>query len=175
MSLQNEKEIFDYLDGNCSPETRREIKEKLASNPEFNAQFLALESVHKSMSELPLDKSPPDLPAKVMTSIKTLPSPSYHFGDDLFTGKGFFLVTGILTAMIALLSLLSSGYVSLEQLETTAESYKIIGDLTFLKTFFSKKMLTTSMLAVYGILSLALLDRMVLKPLFRKKIKQVSL
>ena len=174
MSRFQEKDIFSYLDGTLSPDRQREFEQALQSDDQLQARFDQLAMVHESMENFSYDPAPHNLVDEVMQKVEALPQSSYS-GSSIFSGTNFLIISGVLTAIVAAISLFSSGYLSFEQIETTAQGYQIADDLTTIQHLFSPKFMRNAMLVIYGVLSLALLDRAVLNPLFRKRQRHLSL
>ncbi|MDH3708667.1 MAG: hypothetical protein OER04_02200 [Cyclobacteriaceae bacterium] len=174
MSRFTDQDLFDYLDGSCSKSQKRQIEQELREDKALRKRYDEFLALDQSMAQLSLERSPEDLSDKIMDQIRTLPQLDYMGSSSIFSGTKFFIVSGIVTAMVALISLFSSGYLSLEPLETTMGKYQLMEEWNFLKGVLTKRMLTNAMLLIYGVLGLALLDRAVLNPLFRKKAKRLS-
>ena len=174
MSEFTDQNIFDYLDGTCSKSERMLFEAELPQNPVLQQRYEELKALNSSLEAMSLESSPEHLTDQVMEEVRALPS-EYAGSSSLFSGTRFFIVSGILTAIVALISMFNAGYLEMGTLETTAENYRLVEELSFLKGLLTKKMLTNAVLLIYGVLGLALLDRAVLNPLFRRKIKRLSL
>ncbi len=174
MSRFQEKDIFNYLDGSLSATRKAEFEEALKQDDQLQARFDQLAMVHESMENFSHDLAPNTLVEGVMEQVEALPQGAYT-GSSIFSGTNFLIISGVLTAIVAAISLFSSGYLSFEQIETTAQGYQVADDLTAVKHLFSPKVMRNAMLVIYGVLSLALLDRAILNPLFRKRQRHLSL
>lgn len=175
MSRFKEEIIFEYLDDTCSSAVKQQIEEELATNDMFRARFEQLQSAHQGMLSLSLERPPAQLTDKVMQKLQALPQPGYSGYSGIFSGTGFLLVTGILTALVAFISMFNSGLFSVQSLDSAAQGYKLMEEWSYLKGILSERTLTNLMLVIYGALSIALLDGIVLNAIFRKKNKQLTL
>ncbi len=170
MSRFNEEMIFKYLDDACSASEKQRIQKALSEDKVFRLRFQQLEAIHESLSAMPLERSPESLTNEVMDKVEALPHSRYYQSASVFSGSRFLIISGILTALVAVISLFNSGYLSLESLETAAEGYQLVEEWSLVKGYFNQRMLTNIMLVIFGVLSLVLLDRVVLNPFFKKKV-----
>lgn len=169
MSQFSEEEIFNYLDGSSSEEQKRAFQQALSDDAAFKAYFEQFKAIEESLISMPLEKTPDGMSDRVMEQVKSLPQTAYYHNTSIFSGTRFLIISGVLTALVAIISLFNSGYLSVESLETTAQGYQLLEEWTVVKGFFSQKMLTNAMLVIFGVLSLGILDRVILHPLFKKK------
>ena len=175
MSSFTDQDIFNYLDGTCTKTESLGFEAELEQNNALQQRYQELKALNRSLSELAVEPSPEPMVDKVMEEVRALPKKDYAGSSTLFSGTHFFIISGILTAIVALISIFNAGYLEVETLETTAENYRFLEEWTFLKGLLTKKMLTNAVLLIYGVLGLALLDRAILNPLFRRKVKRLSL
>ncbi len=173
MSKFQEKDIFSYLDGTMDAVRKIEFEEALTRDDSLKFRLEQLSMVHESLLTFPKEPAPSTLVDGVMKTVETLPGGAYS-GSSIFSGTNFLVISGILTAIVAAISLFSSGYLSYEQIETTAQGYEVADELNLVKDLFSPKVMRNAMLVIYGVLSLALLDRAILNPLFRKRQRQLT-
>ena len=172
MSKFQEKDIFRYLDGELDVAAQAEFEKALQSDEQLKLRFDQLAMVHESLVTFHQEPAPTSLVDQVMEQVDALPQSSYS-GSSIFSGTNFLIISGVLTAIVAAISLFSSGYLSFEEIETTAQGYEVADDLNLIKDLFSPKVMRNAMLVIYGVLSLALLDRAILNPLFRKRQKHL--
>ena len=173
MSKFQEKDIFKYLDGELDAAAHAEFERALQSDEQLKIRFDQLAMVHESLLNFHKESAPAPLVDQVMEQVDALPQSSYS-GSSIFSGTNFLIISGVLTAVVAAISLFSSGYLSFEQIETTAQGYEVADDLNLIKDLLSPKVMRNAMLVIYGVLSLALLDRAILNPLFRKRQRHLS-
>jgi len=69
-----EEQIWDYLDGNLSATSRKEIEDALASDKQVAALFEEISVLHKALKTSTLMAPSASFTDRVMASIKTAPS-----------------------------------------------------------------------------------------------------
>lgn len=174
MSRFTEEHIFDYLDQTLTPEQKREFEQEMNRDPEFKATVEQFRVAHLCFLNNNLETSSSQLPDRVLSEISTLSKNEYYGPSGLFSNTGFLLISGILTALVALLSMIQGGHIDLQSLAPGLAEMNIFKNWT-LDALIAKRLINNSMMVIYGVLALVLLDRFVLNPFFRRKPKQLGL
>jgi len=170
MSRFTEEYIFNYLDQALTPEENAELELEMQNDPELKITVEQFRTAHIYFLENQIEATPEKLSDQIMAEVSTLSS-QYYRPSGLFNNTNFLLIAGILTAVIAFLSLVNAGYFDLQTLAPSLTETDMITKWTFLDGMISKRIITNSMLVIYGVLALGLLDRFILNPLFRRKVK----
>ncbi len=172
-----DKELLDYLDGLLSPEDSTEIEEVLKKDGELKERYLHLQRVDKALEAVNTEEAAFDFSDKVMANLH---DPRYHKVSllSIFNQKNLMMVGGILVGIMIGIYIISTGLapsvlesVSLDSITIQDQSLNlkpIWDSLTggmFIKIFFLFDLL----------LALFLLDRAVLKPMFRRRTQAYSL
>jgi hypothetical protein len=170
MSRFTEQYIFNYLDQALTSEENAELELEMQNDPELKITVEQFRTAHIYFLENQIEATPEKLSDQIMAEVSTLSS-QYYRPSGLFNNTNFLLIAGILTAVIAFLSLVNAGYFDLQTLAPSLTETDMITKWTFLDGMISKRIITNSMLVIYGVLALGLLDRFILNPLFRRKVK----
>ncbi len=170
MSRFTEEYIFNYLDQALTPEENAELELEMQNDPELKITVEQFRTAHIYFLENQIEATPEKLSDQIMAEVSTLSS-QYYRPSGLFNNTNFLLIAGILTAVIAFLSMVNAGYFDLQTLAPSLTETDMITKWTFLDGMISKRIITNSMLVIYGVLALGLLDRFILNPLFRRKVK----
>ena len=173
MSQYTEEHIFKYLDQSLSTQEMTDFEQELKRNPELLARVDQFRVAHEYLSNHTLESAPPQFSNQVMKEIRKTSKDPYFRPTGLFSNSGFLLVSGILTALIAMVSIIQGGYLDMSTF-VPADA-----ELTFIEQWsldglITKRTLTNTMMVIYGVLALVLLDRFVLNPIFKKKPKQLG-
>ena len=70
-----EQRIWDYLDGTCNEQERKEVKHLVATDSEYQAVFSELESLHQHLAKIELDEPSMSFTRNVMGQIESMPVP----------------------------------------------------------------------------------------------------
>jgi hypothetical protein len=170
MSRFTEEYIFNYLDQALTPEENAELELEMQNDPELKITVEQFRTAHIYFLENQIEATPEKLSDQIMAEVSTLSS-QYYRPSGLFNNTNFLLIAGILTAVIAFLSMVNAGYFDLQTLAPSLTETDMITEWTFLDGMISKRIITNSMMVIYGVLALGLLDRFILNPLFRRKVK----
>ena len=173
MSRFTEEDIFKYLDRTLSKEDAALFETQLENNPELKLAVEEFRRVHNYISTNALESAPEDLTDKVMMEVTKTSKKTYYSPSGLFSNTSFLLVSGILTAMIALTSILQTGAFDMQSMLPDVSEISYLKDWS-LEGLVTKRALTNSFMVICGVLALALLDRFVLNPLFRKESKKLE-
>ena len=173
MSRFKEEDIFLYLDQKLTVEESAKFEQEMEQDPEFRATVEEFRKAHNYISSHSLETAPDTLTDKVMTEVGKTSKQNYYRPSGLFSNSSFLLVSGILTAMVALISILQAGDLDLQGILPSINEVSYLQSLS-LEGFITKKALTNSFMVICGVLALALLDRFVLNPLFRKGTKHLE-
>ena len=174
MKRYTEEYIYKYLDQELSTQQISEFEMALKNNPELKEAVDEAQKAHQYFSLNALEKAPEKISSKVMHRIKTSSKASYYRPSGLFSSTGFLLLSGILTAIIALLSMMNAGYIDPQSVAPSLVQEDVLTNNKLWQTLVSEKIITNSMLVIYGILAVVLLDRFVFHPFFRGKVKQLG-
>ncbi len=174
MSNYGEQEIFHYLDQEMTPEQTKAFELALKNDPELKSALEAAQKSHQYFNQNNLEKAPEVLTDQVIQKITASSNKKYYRHYGLFSSTTFLLISGVLTALVAFLSLISSDYIDWSAVSPGIPEGSMSYTDNLFRGFVSRKVINSSMLVIYGILALVLLDRFVLNPLFRGKMKQLG-
>ncbi|GJM28458.1 MAG: hypothetical protein DHS20C17_10930 [Cyclobacteriaceae bacterium] len=175
MSHFTEEHIFKYLDQELSAEQVKAFEEQLKTDPQLKATVEQLKYANQTFHSNRLEKAPDHLSDKILMEISDSSRKGYYRPNGLSSSSGFLLITGCLTALVTLLSVVNGGYIDLQSFMPTAVfETSLTNSNQFLSNLISDKALINSMMVIYGGLALVLLDRFVLNPLFRKRAKHLG-
>ena len=169
MTQFSHEHILQYLDQEMSSEQQKKFKKELQDDPEFRSDFEQLKLAHDALQQDRIDKAPIEFSSKVMASISGS-GRKYYYTNGLSSNSGFLFFSGILTALIALLSVINSGYLDVQGLVRSLSSTEVSIETDFLQGLVSQQTLTRAMMVIFGILAITILDRLVLNPMFRKRV-----
>jgi len=75
MKFLIEQLIWDYLDGNCSPEEQKEIKRLIESDVRYRAAYQEQLEIQAALSKMDLEEPPMSFKRNVMEAVKAGPQP----------------------------------------------------------------------------------------------------
>lgn len=174
MSRFTEEHIFNYLDQKLTPQEIAELEQEMQNDPEFKTRVEQLRTSHLYFLESQIEAGPEKLSDQIMAEVATLSKNKYYRPSGLFNSTSFLLISGVLTAIVAFLSLVNAGYVDFLSFTFGLNEIGIFRELNFSDGIISKRVINNSMLVIYGVLAMALLDRLILNPMFRRKAKQLG-
>ena len=174
MSRFTEEHIFNYLDQVLTAQEIAEFEQEMQNDPELKTTVEQLRTSHVYFLENQVEAGPEQLADHVMAEVTELSRKEYYRPSGLFNNTSFLLICGVLTAMVAFLSLTNAGYFDLQSLIPNLNETSIFKERNFFDGMISKRILTNSMLVIYGVLALALVDRLILNPMFRRRAKQLG-
>lgn len=173
MSRFTEEHIFNYLDQLLTSQEIAELEQEMQNDPVFKTTVEQLRASHLCFLENQIEAGPANLSDQIMAEVTTLSKNQYYRPLGLFNNTSFLLISGVITALVAFLSMINAGYFDLQSLAPSLSEVDIYKEWTFLNSMISKQLITNSMLVIYGVLALALLDRLILNPLFRRRARQL--
>ena len=92
-----EQRIWDYLDGTCSEQERKEIECLMESDPDSKAIYMELKSLNQEFSKFEMDEPSMSFTRNVMEKVKLEPLPgTFRSSIDkriVYGITGFFLIT----------------------------------------------------------------------------------
>jgi hypothetical protein len=109
-----------------------------------------------------------------MAEISDFSKKNYYRPNGLSSSSGFLMVSGIVTALVAFLSLINGGYIDIQDLIPAMFENDLSTTNSFFRKLFNVRTITNAMLVIYGGLALVILDRLVLNPFFRKRTKHLE-
>ncbi len=174
MSRFTEEHIFNYLDQVLMPGEVAAFEQELQSDPELKSRVEKLQVSHRYFLENRVEAGPEQISDQVMVAVTELSQKKYYRPSGLFNSTSFLLTAGILTAVVAFLSVANAGYFDLQNLAPGLTETSIFKEWTFLKAMVNKRVLTNAMVVIYCVLALALVDRLILNPIFRKRVKNLG-
>lgn len=174
MSRFTEEHIFNYLDQVLTAQEIAEFEQEMQNDPELKTTVEQLRTSHVYFLENQVEAGPEQLADHVMAEVTELSRKEYYRPSGLFNNTSFLLICGVLTAIVAFLSLTNAGYFDLQSLVPNLNETSIFKERNFFDGMISKRILTNSMLVIYGVLALALVDRLILNPMFRRRAKQLG-
>ncbi len=174
MTQFTEEHILNYLDQALTAQEIAELEQEMQNDPELKTTVEQLRTSHVYFLENQVEAGSEQLADHVMAEVTELSRKEYYRPTGLFNNTSFLLTAGILTAVVAFLSVINAGYFDLQILVPNLTETSILKEWTFLKAMISKRILTNSMLVIYGVLALALVDRLILNPMFRKRARNLG-
>jgi hypothetical protein len=94
-----EERLWDYIDGQCSPDQRSAIDELIRSNLEWKRKYQELLQVHEMMNSATLDEPSMRFAKNVMEEIAKLhiaPATKSYINKKIIWGIGGFFITMII-------------------------------------------------------------------------------
>lgn len=174
MSLYNEEQILKYLDRELTPEQVKAFEQELKKDPELKATVEQLISTNEIFNANRLEKAPDQLSADVMAEISGFSKKNYYRPNGLSSSSGFLMASGIVTALVAFLSLINGGYIDMQELIPATFANDLFSTSSFFSKLLNARTITNAMLVIYGGFALVILDRLVLNPFFRKRTRQLG-
>jgi len=93
-----EEQIWDYIDGKCDAETRRELEVKIAADGTYQAMYREFMAVNMQLRELALDEPPMAFNRKVMDLVALEVAPvslKTRVDQRIITGIAIFFIVMI--------------------------------------------------------------------------------
>jgi|GEM_PF-3311604 len=174
MNRFTEEDIFNYLDRSMTPEQSKQFEKRLNSDPELKSAVSEARIAHQYFKNNSLEKAPVHLANQVMTSISKATKTKYYRPSGLFSSTGFLLVSGVFTALVAFMSLINAGYVDLQRMAPGLVENQTLLDSFFDDFFISESIITNSLVVIYGVLALVVLDKLLFNPFFKKRAKRLG-
>ncbi|MEO1052119.1 MAG: hypothetical protein AAFX87_15915 [Bacteroidota bacterium] len=164
--------VLDYIDGLLSVEERNEVEQALIDSPELKAFFDEQQSIHKGLKNLRLMRPRPHFVDNVMEGLDKIPQKELVL-KAIFKNRGFLLLMGAALTLLATIYLIKVGMVDLTGLKdfNTQEVYQDL-DTDVIQQFFQGTDFNTFLkgfLFFDLFLVFLLFDKIVLKPIFRKR------
>ena len=150
-----------------------DFETEMKQDPELRAAVKEFRRAHDYISNHVLESAPDYLTDNIMIEVGKTSNKNYYRPSGLFSNSSFLLVSGVLTAAVALISILQAGNMDLQSMLPSINEIGYLKNWS-LEGFITKKALTNSFMVICGVLALALLDRFVLNPLFRKGTKHLE-
>jgi len=174
MTQFSQEHIQKYLDQELSADQRKAFEKALQNDTSLKSDYEQLQIAHKALERNKLEKAPDQFSARVLAAISGS-SRKYYYSHGLGGNTGFLLISGIITALIALLSVINSGYLDLQGLTQFLPNVDASIENNFLRGLVKQQTLTKAMMVILGILAITILDRFILNPMFRKRVRQLDL
>jgi hypothetical protein len=137
-----EQQVWEYLDGTCSMQERKNLAQLIDSDPVYRAAYNELKSLQEDLSKLDLDEPSMGFTRDVMTKVAALPVPGSI--KSLVDKRIIYGIAAIfLVSLITLLALSISQIewakpvtASLLTLELPKMDYTSYFNSTYLQVFF---------------------------------------
>jgi len=175
MSQFTEEHIFNYLDDLLTSEQNAALERAMQTDFDLKETVDRLRTAHLCFQDNKLESGPDHLTNQIMEEVTAISKKEYYSPSGLFSSTSFLLISGILTAVVAFLSLLSAGYFNFQDVIPGITELSFIKDWDLLNGGVSKRLITNTGLVIFGILALALVDRLILNPIFRRRYKSIGL
>jgi hypothetical protein len=160
--------LLDYLDGHLSKIEKQEVELGLQQNPEWRTRLEELRLVTAVLTDTKIEQ-----PSKNFTNLVMSKLDQYPVQSGLSIRNGIFLLLGVLLAVGIVSILVASGTfdgtsnIDLNQVEISKRLIK-----TPVPAFeFSGKLLVNIVIILNLGIAWVLLDRVILKPLFRRRMQ----
>ena len=162
----SDEDILTYLDGLHGEVERKRFEKALQASPQLQKRLQWLQSVEKLFSENYIQAPSPEFSGKVMTA---LDKPGYQ----RFPKNGLLLLLGVLVALTFVVLLMSGG-----NFDPGIFNQMVPKSLSIGNSHFSVpsdglpdlKMLINGILFLNLFLALLLLERVIFRPMFRRRI-----
>ena len=168
VSQQIDDMLLDYLDGNLGRADKEKVEQGLQQNPEWLTRMEELRSVTSLLSETTIEHPSKNFSSVVMNKLDQYPAQA-----GLSMRNGILLLIGVLLAVgIASILVVSGTFdatsnIDLNQVELSKKLIK-----TPMPSFeFSGKLLVNIIIVLNLGLAWIVLDRVILRPLFRRRMQ----
>lgn len=167
-----EQQLLNFIDGNCSTDESRKIKDMIESSKVLEAQYNELLFMHKSLSQYPLVSAPDGFRDKVMANLSSK-AISIEGLFDSINRLGLKLLVVVLILIGITVTFVASDSVALNlnglltNTTTVLETYNI--NVSPVNTLLGDKLILNGLLFVGTVFSLVLFDRVILKPWFSRR------
>jgi len=154
----SDEQLLDYIDGTLKPEQVQEIEQRIGDDATLKQRLAELKSVDDIISKVKIQKPSDRFAFNVMQSLDKAPR--------VIKRGGLFLV--IITLLTVLLGsyFIAGGMIDL----TAFQDIKYLQQYNqYLPNNIAIKPITNILLFMLTVLSLIILDRTVLKPMFRNR------
>lgn len=166
-----EQQLLNFIDGKCSTDESRKIKDMIESSKALEAQYNELLFMHKSLSQYPLVSAPDGFRDKVMANLSSKAISIEGLFDSINRlGLKLLVVVLILIAITVTFVASDSVALNLNNLLTNAtvfDTYDV--NVSPVNTLLGDKLILNGLLFVGTVFSLVLFDRVILKPWFLKR------
>jgi len=166
-----EQQLFNLIDGKCSTDESRKIKDSIDSSPELKAKYQEFLYMHQTMTSHNIVKTPSGFLDNVMAGLE-----SRKFSvDGLFDSiNKLGLKFIVLMAIIMIVSIyfvtnevIVLNFTALIENATFVKDYNL--DIIPVDTLFNDKLILNGLLFSGLMVTLLLFDKAVLKPWFAKR------
>ena len=162
----SDEEILTYLDGLLGEHEQKAFEEALGSSPRLQQRLKWLQSVEKLFSENSVAVPSPEFTDNVMASLDS-------YRHIRFSRNGLLLLLGVLVALTLVVLLMAGGNFDPGIFNEMVPKSLNIGDAQFslpYHEFIDIKMLINGVLFLNLFLALLLLERVIFRPLFKRRI-----
>lgn len=166
-----EQQLFNLIEGKCSTDESRKIKDSISSSPELKAKYQELLYMHQTMTRNNIVKTPNGFLDRVMSGLES----KKFIVEDLFNSINKLGLKFI--AMMAILMIVSIYFVANDAIAlnfsglienaTIVKDYNL--DVIPVDSFLNDKIILNGLLFSGLIVMLLLFDKAVLKPFFSKR------
>ena len=166
------EKLLDYLDGSLSNTEKENLEQQIQSNPVLKTRLESLRTLHQLLENNALEHPAKNFTQQVMLKLDQYPrTSSLSIRNGIFLLCGMFLVAIIATFLLSAgafdntTSIINPGDVSvpqenIQQYIKSLPSFRIDG-----------KMLVNIIIGLNLVLGWVVLDRAILKPLFKKRME----
>ena len=168
MNTQRDEELLRYLDGALSEQEVKKLTDELLQSADLTNRLNELEQVHQFLKrKAKLEVPSKNFTQRVMANLDQVPQTA-----TLSPRNGLYLLLGVVVASGILITLLSNGLFN--GLSTTLSVDNPIPntnliDVSKISLPFDSKTIVKGIIFVNLALAFVMLDRTILKPLFRQR------
>ncbi|NJN41499.1 MAG: hypothetical protein HC811_03915 [Flammeovirgaceae bacterium] len=165
LSTTSDDKLLDFLDGNLTQSEIETFKSDLANSSPLQRRLEELRIIHESLQSQKLESPSANFTERVLRNISQLPVASFN------PWRGVFILLGIAIATGLGLYVLSSGSADSLSVPINLQSFEIPGGIKNTLPSFSINMrtLTNTILFANTAIAFLILDRIILRPLFRSR------
>lgn len=163
------EELNRYLDDDLDGPARKDLEQRLESNESLRAAYVALADAHRLLAAQTRLEPPRNFTEKVMTGLDQYAPPRF----SMSVRNGVFLLIGVLLAVVVTLYFAATGLfngdVSIAHPfgETIQQQ---LAERHLPPVSFDGKMLVHAIVLLNLVLAWIVLDRTILRPLFRRRL-----
>lgn len=173
ISQAMEEKLLDYLDGNLSAPEKEKLEQQIQQHPGLKARFDTLRTLHSMLGNNTLEQPAKNFTQQVMARLDHYPRSS-----SISLRNGIFLLCGVFIVAVVAALLVSAGVfdsaTSVIDLKNFNLPQKYIQEYVQvpLPAFkFSGKIMVQIIIVLNLVLGWLVLDRAILKPLFKRRME----
>jgi hypothetical protein len=156
--------LLDYLDNNLSAQEKQTLEQQLQHDAELKAYYHDLRTLHDALQTVT-----PELPSKNFTHVVMGNLDRYTVHNKSSVRKGIFLLSGVLAAVSIAIILVSAGVFDSPMTTIDLNLLEKYMPQTLPSTLFTGKTVINAIIILNLVLAWIILDRVILKPFFQRR------